>query len=140
LCFVWIEAAGKRAVTLTRERVSARNYISGLGKKLSGGRCAPGAVQRKRIARGYMFGERRKSCDKLDAVAQVQAGRRQCRHVQRLADMASRVRSVGVLVEVTAGHKEQQHGASQQRQCTARTLPAKTVHLRMHTRHFTLAL
>jgi hypothetical protein len=121
------------AVTLARERVSARNYTSGLWKKLSGGRGAPGAVQRKRIARCYMFGERRKPRDKLDAVAQVKAGRRQCRHVQRLADMASRVRSVGVLVKVTARHKEQQYGTSQQRQRAMRGLPAEIVPLRMHT-------
>jgi hypothetical protein len=137
---VLIEAAGKKAVTPARERVGVRNYTASLWKKLSDGRGAPGAVQRKRIARGYMRGERRKPCDKLDVAAQVKAGRRQCRHVQRLADMASRVWPVGMLVKVTARHEEQQHGTSQQRQRAPRTLPAKTVHLRMHTRHFTLAL
>jgi hypothetical protein len=62
-----------------------------------------------------MLGERKKPCDKLDAVAQLKPGSCQRGHVQRLADMASRVRPVGVLVKETARRKKQHGGTSQQR-------------------------
>ena len=85
----------------------------GLETELRGGRGAPGAMQRKRIARRQMLRDRKRPGDNLRRADEVQWGRRQRRHVQRLANMAGGVRTLRVFVKETAARRKiQQRGAS----------------------------
>src|SRR5947208_15739464 len=56
---VWKEAAGKMAVTPAPNRPAHGNTLQARGKELSGGRCAPGAMQRKGIAGRCVLRQRR---------------------------------------------------------------------------------
>lgn len=97
-----------------------------LKMELRGRRGAPGAMQRKRIARSCVLRERKMPGDELRRADQVKRGRRQRRHVQRLANMASRVRTLGMFVQEAAARREiQKRGASQQRHSSAHSCPSR---------------
>jgi len=70
-----------------------------LGVELSGGRSAAGAMQGKRIAWAGVLRQRRKPGNDLRGAAEVQPGRRQRRHMESLADMASVIGPLRVLME-----------------------------------------
>jgi hypothetical protein len=73
-------------------------------------------MQRKRIAWRGVPRQRRKPSDDLRVAAEVYPGRSQHRHMQRLADMASRIRPIRMLVKERAACREiEQRNASQQR-------------------------
>lgn len=116
----WIASAWKNGGDAGLGRASAGKYTYSLGVELSGGRSAAGAMQRKRIAWAGVLRYRRKPGNDLGSVAEVQPGRCQRRHVQRLADMASVIGPLCVLMEErSARRKINQCNASQQRQRTA---------------------
>jgi hypothetical protein len=74
-------------------------------------------MQGKRIAGCSVLRQRRIPANDPWGAAEVQPGRRQRRHVQRLADMASGIGPIGVLVEERSARSEiQQCSASQQGQ------------------------
>ena len=94
--------------------------------ELRGGRSAPGAVQRKRIARSRVLRERKIRRDNLRSADQVERGSRQSRHVQRLANVAGRVRTLGVFVQEAAARREiQKRSASQQRHSSTHGYPSR---------------
>jgi hypothetical protein len=73
-------------------------------------------MQRNRIAWRNVLRQRRISGDQFGSSDEVQGGRCQRWHVQRLADVADRVRSACVLVEQAAGGEVQEYHACQNRQ------------------------
>jgi hypothetical protein len=74
-------------------------------------------MQRNGIRWDRVFREGRMPCDLLRFRNQVQAGSGQGGHVQRLANVASRLRPTGVVVEKRAAPgKVQQRHATQNRQ------------------------
>ena len=121
------------AATLAFGRASAGKYTYNLGVELRGGRSAAGAMQGKRIAWAGVLRYRRKPGNDLGSAAEVQPGRCQRRHVQRLADMASVIGPLRVLMEErSARRKIAQCNASQQRQQAARDRSPENGSLRMH--------
>src|SRR5216684_4254839 len=109
------------------------NTLQARGEELSGRRCASGAMQRKGIAWRCVLRQRRKPRDHLRRADEIQPGSRQRRHVQRLADMASVLRSIRMLVEERAARdKIEQCGASQQRQRAARSPSPENCFLQIH--------
>jgi hypothetical protein len=104
--YVWIEAAGKMAVTLALDRPARENTLQASGEKLSGGRCAPGAMQRKGIAWRRVLWQRRIPGDDLRSPDQIKPRGRQRRHVQRLADMAGGIGPIRMLVEEGAARRK----------------------------------
>jgi len=90
-------------------------------------------MQRKRIARRSMLRERRISCDQLGDNDEVECRRGQHRHVQRLADVASGLRTIGVLVKQAPARREiQQHGASQHGHRPAHACPSENSPAQLH--------
>ena len=80
-----------------------------------------------------MLRERRISCDQLRSDNQVKRSGSQHGHVQRLANVASRLRPMGMLVEQASACCEiQQHGASQHRQRPARVPRSENGLTRLH--------
>ena len=78
-------------------------------------------MQGKGIARSRMVRERRVPGDRLRFGNQVEWRSRQRRQMQRLANVASRVRTIRMLVQQSAARREkQQRGACKQRQHTAK--------------------
>src|SRR6266478_4468777 len=101
--------------------------------ELSGGRCAGSAMQGKRIARSRVRRERKIPSNEFGYVDEVERGRSQRRHVQRLADVASRPGTTGVVVEdCPARGKVEHRRARQQCQRATRKLPPKNVSLPFH--------
>ena len=101
------------AVALARIRVSTH-----LCDQRAGDSCyAEGsAVQRKRIARRSVLRERKISGDQFGCRDEIESCRGQHGHMQRLADVASRIRAIRMLVEEAAARREvQQNGAGQYR-------------------------
>jgi hypothetical protein len=83
-------------------------------------------MQREGIAWSRMLRERKIPGDKLRRADEIERGRCQRRHVQRLANMASGIGAFAVFVKETAARgKVQQRSASQQRQCAAHSCPFK---------------
>jgi hypothetical protein len=81
---------------------------------LSGGRSAPGAMQREGIARRYMLRQRRIPGNDLRRADKIKPRRRQRRHMQRLANMAGRIGPICMLVEQGAARcKIEQRSASE---------------------------
>jgi hypothetical protein len=101
--------------------------------ELSGGRGAPGAMQRKRITWRGVPRQRTIPANDLGRAAEVQPGRSQRRHMQRLADMASRIRPTGMLVKERAACREiEQRKASQQRKRASYNRSLEFGSLRIH--------
>ena len=91
--------------------------------ELSGGRGAPGAMQREGITRRYVLWQRRIPCDDLKRADKVKPRCRQRRHMQRLANMAGRIGPIRMLVEQGAARcKIEQRSASQKRQRATRSV------------------
>jgi hypothetical protein len=83
-------------------------------RELRGRRRSRSAVKRKRIARRSMLRHRRRSGDQLGNGDQIQSSCGQHRHVQRLTNVASGLRTIRMLVEQAPACREiQQNGASQ---------------------------
>ena len=100
--------------------------INELKMELRGGRGAPGTMQRKRIARSHMLRERKIRRNNLRCADEVERGCRKRRHVQRLANVARRVRTLGVFVQEAAARREiQKRSASQHRQPPAHSCPSR---------------
>jgi len=75
-------------------------------------------MQRERIAWRNVLRKRKIAGDELRCTNKIKARRGQGRHVQRLANVASGVGTIRVMVqERAARRKVQQRGKSQQRQC-----------------------
>ena len=80
-----------------------------------------------------MLRERRRSGDQLGNGDQIQSSGGQHRHVQRLADVASGFRTIGVLVEQAPARREiQQHGAGQHGHRPAHACPSKNSPTQLH--------
>jgi hypothetical protein len=96
-------------------------------------------MQRKGIASRCVLRQRRKPRNHLRCADEIQPGSRQRRHVQRLADMASVLGSIRMLVEERAARdKIEQCGASQQRQRAAPNISSENSSMQIHV--FTLYL
>jgi hypothetical protein len=81
-----------------------------------------------------VFRERRVPRHLLDFGNQVQAGGCQRGHMQRLANVASRLRPIRMVVEKRAARgKVQQRHATQNRQCAPRSPMPENRSLRVHT-------
>jgi hypothetical protein len=107
------------AVTLASV-TPTRDYTSNLGEKLRGRRSAPSVMQGKGIACSRVVRERRVPDDRLRFRDQVERRSRQRRQMQRLANVASRVRTIRMLVQQSATRREKkQSGACKQRQPAA---------------------
>lgn len=104
--YVWIEAAGKMAVTPASDRPARENTLQVSGEDLSGGRRAPGAMQRKGIAWRCVLCQRRIPSDDLRSPDQIKPRGRQRGHVQRLADMAGGIGTIRMLVEKGAARRK----------------------------------
>jgi hypothetical protein len=91
-------------------------------------------MQRNGIRWDRVFWEGRMPCDLLRLRNQVEAGSGQGGHVQRLANVASRLRPIRMVVEKRAarGKVEQRH-ATQNRQRAPRTSVPENRPLRVHT-------
>ena len=90
-------------------------------------------MQRKRITGRGVPRQRRKPCNDLWSAAEVQPGRSQRRHMQRLADMARIIGPIRVLMEErSTRRKEEQRSAGQQRQRPARVRSSENGFPRMH--------
>jgi hypothetical protein len=121
------------AVTPPSSRPAHGNTLQAKGVKLGGGRCASGAVQREGIAWRCVMRQRRIPGYDLRRANKIQPGSRQRRHVQRLADMASSIGPIRMLVEKrSARSKIEQRGASQQRQRAAHNCSPENRSLRIH--------
>ena len=122
------------AVTPTSKRSAHGNTLQASGVELSGGRSAPGPVQRKGIARRRVLWQRSIPGDDLRRADEIKPGSSQRRHMQCLADVAGIVRSLGVGVgERSANREVQQRGASQHRQRTAHNGSPENSFLPVHT-------
>jgi hypothetical protein len=123
--FLWIEAAWKNgggAGLVEGQHLFAR-FASGRWE-LRGRRCSRRAVQREGIAWRSVLRERSISGDQLGSGNEVERGRGQHGHVQRLADVASSFRAARMMVEQAAARRKiQQNGASQDRQRPMRDGP-----------------
>ncbi len=90
-------------------------------------------MQGKRIARSRVRRQRKIPSNEFGDVNEVERGRSQRRHVQRLADVASRPGTTGVVMEdCPARGKVEHRRARQQRQRPARKLSPKKVSLLLH--------
>jgi len=81
-------------------------------EKLSGGRCAPGAMQREGIAWPRVLRQPGIPGDDLSRAGEIKPGGCQRRHVQRLADMASIVGALGVPMRQRRAKREVQQRAT----------------------------
>src|SRR5260370_16667207 len=129
------------AVTLAFSKASGRKNTSSSGEKLRGGRCAPGAMQRKGIAWGCVLRQRRIPGNDLRRADKVKPGSRQRRHVQRLADVAGGIGPILMFVEERAPRRKiEQRGASQQRQRVAPNPSPQNGYPPFHNHHLSSPL
>ena len=120
-------------MALAFDTASVGKYTYSLGVELSRGRSAAGTMQGKGIAWAGVLRHRRKPGNDLRSAAEVQSGHFQRRHVQRLADMASVIGPLCVLMEErSARRKIQQRNAGHQRERTARDRSPESGSPRMH--------
>ena len=90
-------------------------------------------MQSKGIFRSYVPQNRCIPGDWPRCRDQIQRGRRQRRHVQRLANMASRLRPTLMMVQERAARsKEEQHRAAKHRQRAVRNRSPRYGSLRSH--------
>ena len=88
-----------------------------------------------------MLWERKIPGDNFRRADKIKRGRRQRRHVQRLANVAGSIGAFGVFVkETSARDKIQQRGTSQQCQRPAHNRPSNHESQAIHRPEFTLAL
>ena len=83
-------------------------------------------MQGKRIARRRMLRERRIAGDELGRADKIQVRRGQCRHMQRLANVASGIGTIRVMVQERAARSEIQYRRKgQQRQSAVHGGPSE---------------
>ena len=98
-------------------------------------------MKHKGIARSRVVRERRIPGNGLRFGNQVERRGRQCWQMQRLANVASRVRTIRMLVQQSAARREKQKsGACKQRQRAASGYTPSFGPHHSHDLHFTLAL
>jgi hypothetical protein len=123
------------AVAPAHQRLSARlcDLLLTGGWKLRGRRRSRSAVKRKSVARRNLLREPSVSGDQLGCGDEVESRRGQHGHVQRLADVASSIRAIIMLVQEAAARREiQQHRARQHRERPARQSPSEDSSAPLH--------
>lgn len=90
-------------------------------------------MQCKWIAWSIVLRQRRKAGDELRRANKIRAGLGQRRHMQRLANVASGVGTIRVMVKERAARaKVQQRHKGQQRQCASQTRSSEDASRGMH--------